>query len=275
MRRFASLFALGAPRRIPPVAGDSTAGRFRGIRKLARPLVWLVPSATKSARQLSARLGPEWVGVLLGAMLVCAPPPAIAAGKGAGSEKPGELYSIERRNVMGSHEIAFLVGTLPKDAFATGLTLQGSYTYHFSQLLAWEIVGGTYSFNLSTKLEDELQNRFTVKAERRGVLEAMVHSNFVFKPLYGKVALLNDTLLTTEIFLAVGPALGFFDDQSRPFGFDVGIGLRFFMGRYFSLRLDIRDYALLPNFTEVDNHIYLSVGLSLTFGFAKDTDEED
>lgn len=211
----------------------------------------------------------------LGAMLlVCAP--AGAAGKGAGSEKPGELYSIERRNVLGSHEISFLVGTLPKDAFGTGLTLQGSYTYHFSQLLAWEIVGGTYSFNLSTKLEDELQDRFEVKPERgRGVLEAMVHSNFVFKPLYGKVALLNDTLLTAELFLVVGPALGFFDDQSRPFGFDVGIGLRFFMGRYFSLRLDIRDYAFLPDFAEVDNHIYLSVGLSLTFGFAKDTDEED
>jgi outer membrane beta-barrel protein len=218
----------------------------------------------------------RFVGLCALAALIAAPMTALAAGKGAGSEKPGELYSIERRNVMGSHEIAFLVGTLPKDAFGTGLTLQGSYTYHFSQLLAWEIVGGTYSFNLSTKLETELLDRFEVKPESaRGALEAMVHSNFVFKPLYGKVALLNDTLLTAELFFVVGPALGFFDDQSRPFGFDVGVGLRFFIGQYFSLRLDIRDYAFLPDFAEVDNHIYLSLGLSLTFGFSKASDEEE
>ncbi len=201
---------------------------------------------------------------------------ASAAHGGAGSEKPGELYSIEHRDLMGSHEISFLVGTLPKDAFETGLTLHGAYTYHFSHLIAWEILGGTYSFNLATKLDDELQDRFEVKAELGGgVLTALVESNFVFKPLYGKVAVLNDTLLNAELFFVTGPALAFFDDQSRPFGFDVGVGIRFFLGRYFSLRLDIRDYVFLPDFSEVDNHIYVSLGLSLTFGFSKDTSEDD
>ncbi len=56
---------LGAPLHIPPVAGHSTAGRFLCLRKLAVPPVWLVSSATTSARQLSTRLGPGFVGVLL------------------------------------------------------------------------------------------------------------------------------------------------------------------------------------------------------------------
>ncbi len=50
---------------MPFVAGHRAAGRFLGLRTLALPPVWLVFSATKSARQLSTRLGPEWVGVLL------------------------------------------------------------------------------------------------------------------------------------------------------------------------------------------------------------------
>ncbi|PID38938.1 MAG: hypothetical protein CSA65_04655 [Proteobacteria bacterium] len=59
------LRVLGAPPHIPPVAGHRPAGRFFGLRKLAVPPVWLVSSATTSARQLSTRLGPEYVGKLL------------------------------------------------------------------------------------------------------------------------------------------------------------------------------------------------------------------
>ncbi len=48
---------LGAPLQRPP-------RRVLGLRDLARPPVGLVSSATKSARQLGTRLGPECVGVL-------------------------------------------------------------------------------------------------------------------------------------------------------------------------------------------------------------------
>lgn len=200
--------------------------------------------------------------------------PAWALGK-AGSDQVGELYSIEPRNVMGRHELMISIGSLPKDAFETGLTIQGSYAYHFNQLFAWEVVGGTYSFNVATDLSTELRNRFELSPEREGILEAILHTNFVFKPLYGKIALLNRTMGEAEVFFVAGPALGFFDDQSRPFGFNVGVGLRFFLGRYFSLRLDLRDYAFLPDFAEVDNHFFVSFGLSLTFGFAADDAEEE
>ncbi|PID39663.1 MAG: hypothetical protein CSA24_00755 [Deltaproteobacteria bacterium] len=51
---------------MPPVAGHRPVGRHLGLRTLARPIVWLVSSATKSARQLSTRLGPACAGVLFG-----------------------------------------------------------------------------------------------------------------------------------------------------------------------------------------------------------------
>jgi outer membrane beta-barrel protein len=193
----------------------------------------------------------------------------------AGSEQGGVLYSVEKRDVMGSHELSVSLGTLPMDAFGKGLTLTGAYTFHFNQLIAWEIIGGTYSFLIGTGLKEELADRFNARPEEEGDLQAMINSNFVFKPLYGKLALLNDTLLAAELFFVLGPALGFFDDESSPFGGNVGVGMRLFIGKYFSLRLDIRDYVFIADASDVRNHLFLSAGLGLTFGFGDDSSAED
>lgn len=235
--------------------------RAAGLSCAARPL----PGRLLSGRLLS--------GLLLSGLLLLGGP-ATAAGDVA-SERGGELYSIEKRDLMGHHELSLLVGALPLDAFAKGLTLQGSYTYHFTHLIAWDLVSGTYSFNFETGLEEELRERFDVQPEKEPRLLAFVHSNFVLKPMYGKIALLNDKVATGEIFFVAGPCLGFYEGGAVPFGFDYGAGLRLFLGQYFSVRLDIRNYMLLPDFNSMENHLYLSLGLSLTFGFADKTAEEE
>ncbi len=208
----------------------------------------------------------------LALLLLLAAAPAGAQGSSV-TGQGGELYSIEKRDLMGSHELMLSVGVLPMDAFAKGLTLQGSYTYHFSHLIAWEIIGGTYSFNFSTGLEQELKDRFLVQATEVGELQWMLHSNFVLKPLYGKFALTNDKLFSAEMFFVLGYALGGYT-AALPSGFDVGIGIRMFLGKYFSLRLDLRDYLFLPDFKKVENNLFVSLGLSLTFGFGEEQKEE-
>jgi len=187
------------------------------------------------------------------------------------SEQGGELYSIEKRNVLGNHELMFSLGTLPMDAFGKGLTLQGSYSYHFSQLIGWEIISGMWAFNFGTGLKQELKDRFDVQPTEVGELKWILSSNFIFKPLYGKYALTNDKLFSGEIFFVLGYCLGGFT-AAIPSGVDVGVGLRMFLGRYFSVRLDIRDYMFLPEFKSMDNNLYLGLGLGLTFGFG---DEEE
>ena len=93
--------------------------------------------------------------------------------------------------------------------------------------------------------------------------------------MYGKIAAINQQLLSASMYFIAGPTLGFFEGGSVPFGFDYGVGVRLFLGRYFSFRFDIRDYLLLPGFDSVENHLHLSLGLSLTFGFTDDKGEED
>lgn len=203
--------------------------------------------------------------------LLCAAAPTARAGI---TDQGGDLYSIEKRNILGSHELVLSVGTLPMDAFSKGLTLYGSYNYHFSQLIGWEIIGGMYSFNLGTGLKQELKDLFDVQPTELGELTWILNSNFIFKPLYGKLALLNDQVLAGELSFCLGYAMGGFT-ASFPSGVDVGVALRVFLGRYFSVRLDIREYLFFPGFTSVEDNIYISLGLALTFGFGDEAKGEE
>ncbi|MBK8482504.1 MAG: outer membrane beta-barrel domain-containing protein [Proteobacteria bacterium] len=205
------------------------------------------------------------------ALLLLTPRPALADPATA---QGGELYSIEKRRLMGHHELSVGVGTLPMDAFGKGIALQGAYTYHFNHLLGWEIIGGAYSFVLSTGLREDLRTRFDAEPEREGEIKALLNSNVVIKPLYGKLAFLNDSLLAAELAFTAGPTVGLFDDGSRPVGLNAGVGLRLFLGPYFSMRVDLRDYAFVAGLSDIRNHLYLSLGLGLTFGFAANDEEE-
>ena len=182
------------------------------------------------------------------------------------SEQGGELYSVEKRRLLGHHELSASIGVLPLDAFVKGFTVQASYTYNFNHLFGWEVFGGVYSFKIDTGLEEELRDRFEVVPELDEELNGLLYSNFVFRPLYGKLASLNQTTLAAELFFVVGPTVGI-RTASSPFGIDYGAGVRFFLGRHLSVRFDIRDFLLFPGFNEVQNNLYLSLGISLTFGF--------
>lgn len=218
----------------------------------------------------ASRLSPgPWLGAV--ALVLLLPRPALGDPATA---QGGELYSIEKRRLMGHHELSIGVAALPMDAFGKGIALQGGYSYHFNHLVGWEIIGGAYSFVLSTGLREDLRTRFDAEPEREGEIKALLHSNVVIKPLYGKLAFLNDSLLAAELAFSAGPTVGLFDDGSRPVGLNAGVGLRLFLGPYFSLRVDVRDYAFVASLGDIRNHLYLSLGLGLTFGFA-DADEEE
>jgi outer membrane beta-barrel protein len=199
---------------------------------------------------------------------------ARAQNTGAASGKGGELYSIEKRDLMGRHELTATLGVLPMDAFFKGMSLYGSYTYHFNHLYAWEIVGGMWSFNFGTGLEQELKEKYLVQATKLGELTWILNSNFVLKPLYGKFALSNDKIFSGEFFFVGGPTIAGYS-AATPFGIDLGAGIRLFMGRYFSMRLDIRDYMYFPNFNSMSNNLWVSLGLSITFGFSDEKEKED
>jgi outer membrane beta-barrel protein len=210
---------------------------------------------------------------LLAVLVLC---PALLTGQSAtaaptSADQGGDLYSVEQRHTLGTHELTAAVGILPLDAYFKGVTFQGSYTYNFNHLWGWEVIGGMYSFNIDTGLEKDLREQFDVVPELEEKLYGFLYSNAVVRPLYGKLGVINKTTIAAEIFFVAGPTIAF-KSASRPWGMDFGGGIRFFVGRYSSIRLDIRDYFLFPG---AENNLHISLGLSLTFGFEDERKDEE
>lgn len=221
----------------------------------SRPLAALIESATLLV-------------CLAVALATLSSGPALAAGlDGGDSPTRYRALTVQQRKFSMTHEIGVQVGFLPLDAFQKGFTLSADYTFHFDELLAWEVAKFMYSFPMETELNDDL-GAFGLQPTPFEVVQYALTTNFVFKPLYFKGALLNSAMLYGEILLVLGGGYGWFTRSARP-ALDVGVALRLFASEVFSFRLDTR---YLMFFAEdpgggVDVHSELWIGLGTSVSF--------
>lgn len=185
----------------------------------------------------------------------------------------GSAVVIQNRKFKMAHEFTLQAGVQPLDAFAKGITASGRYTLHFDDFSAWEIGAGTYSFNIDTGLKQQLQDNFGVQPESLPTLQLTLESNYVMKPFYGKLSLFNQTLLYAELFLVGGLTVTSWSDGSFRPGPDLGVGARFFVTEWMSVRADIRHAVVMngipvvdPQAT-VDGVMYLGLGASFNVGY--------
>ncbi|AKU92130.1 outer membrane beta-barrel domain-containing protein [Vulgatibacter incomptus] len=186
-------------------------------------------------------------------------------------DEGGALYAVQNRKYTASHEFSVNAGSLPMDAFYKGYTASGAYTLHFSDLWAWEVVNAAYSFNVDTDLRRELESNWGVTPTRFPTIQWLGNSNLVVKPLYGKLAWLNGSLLYGELFFTAGPAVASYESDGELqssgtyVGANVGLGLRFYLSESWSLRLDARDYYFVSpkDVKSTSNELFFSTGISL------------
>lgn len=191
---------------------------------------------------------------------------AIGTARAEDDEDEGGLRYLAVQNRLHSptHEFTAWVGTLPMDAFVKGLSFTGAYTLHFNELVAWEIGQFTYSYGLDTGLKEELANLpQPVGPTPFETTRYFISSNVMFKPIYGKLALLNSSIIHGELYLMAGVGYGWLTITSRPI-VDAGVGLRLYAGDYLSFRFDIRDY-LFFNLEDLHNELWLALGISVSF----------
>lgn len=186
----------------------------------------------------------------------------------------GQAVVIQNRAFDLGHEFTFSAGLVPLDAFYKGLSGTFRYTLHLDEFIAWEVGGGSYSFNVDTDLRTQLVERFAVAPDALDQITVFGQSNLVIKPIYGKYALFNRALIYTELYFVLGAAVGYYSDGSFRPAPDYGAGLRFFVTDWFSVRTDVRHFIFFngipfadPNST-IDNVVHLSVGASFNFGIA-------
>jgi outer membrane beta-barrel protein len=183
-------------------------------------------------------------------------------------ENPGSVSAIQDRAYRLQHELTLSVGMLPLDAFFKGLYAQVGYTVHFSDSFAWQVGRGAYVYSVQTGLRQQLERDFGVLPTSRDVVEYFVGSDLMWTPLYGKLAVLNRSVLHGEVFLLLGGTVFKYTTAFRP-GVNVGGGVRLFASRWVSFRLDVTDTVVVPlggGANNLLNVMTLTLSLGLNFG---------
>jgi outer membrane beta-barrel protein len=164
-------------------------------------------------------------------------------------------------------ELNVAAGFLPINAFNKGMTIGGSFTYHFSNAWAWEVINGTYVYKqMDTGLKTELLENFDVQPTKIAAIDLMLSSSLVLKPFYGKLAVFNRRVIHAEVSVPVGLTLGrYTNPQSYLPGPNLGVIFRVFMGPHTSLRIDVRDNILFHHWA-YRNELLVSLGLAFAWG---------
>ncbi|MEM9068907.1 MAG: outer membrane beta-barrel domain-containing protein [Myxococcota bacterium] len=174
--------------------------------------------------------------------------------------------AVQNRHYQGTHELTLWLGILPLDAFTKGVTLGGSYTAHFTDSWGWEVVNYQYSFQFDTDLEAAL-DPFELEPTPFEVLEHLVTTNIVFKPIYWKGALRDSLIVHGEIGLVLGGGVGWFT-RSRRATIDYGVSFRFYLARWLSLRVDVRHnmfFADAIDNLDLEHELWTALGLGAQF----------
>lgn len=190
-------------------------------------------------------------------------------------EETDDLPAVQNREYRTLHEFHASVGTIPADPYTKGLTLGGGYAWHVNDLWAVE---GHYSwvFNFSSSLRDKLEGNFAIPSTRFDKFKMFGKLGTLFKPLYGKLAWLNDSQVYGEFYLSLYAAVAQLeggertDDypQGKPerlaFGGSPGFGIRGYINRYLSARLDVSWLLLVAETGEFHWPLFLNLSFGLT-----------
>jgi outer membrane beta-barrel protein len=193
-----------------------------------------------------------------------------------------QIYSVQLREHRFTHAVQLGSAVLPLDAFYVGLAAYGSYTYHYDDLWAWEVLNGFYSYNFDTGLRSELAAAGVQPSlDSLQRVRFMLSTNLVFKPMFGKLSLFNRSVLEAETLFSAGlggmqlsqskgTATGQPDVLFRP-AFNVGIGFHFWVTKGISIRFDIRDYLVFMSTSSPVPSSVLMILLSGSIGFVVPT----
>ncbi len=210
------------------------------------------------------RGGADVLRTLIGLCLLF---PAVSAAQMEELENPGSVSAIQNRAFRMQHELDLSIGVLPLDAFYKGLYAQVSYTAHFSDSLAWQVGRAAYVYSAKTGLREQLERDFGVLPTAFEEVQYFFGSDVLWKPFYGKLAVLNKWVLHGEAFLLVGGTLFKFTNAFRP-GVNIGGGARIFFTRNLSIRLDVTNNVVIPlgqGSTTLTNVMAISLSLGVNF----------
>jgi outer membrane beta-barrel protein len=159
------------------------------------------------------------------------------------------------------HELTVQGGYYVSDLFDGTYTFGGAYAYHMTEDLGVEATAG-YT-RLTSSGGPELERTFAVLQDRPR-RELLFDADLLWTPAHGK-ARLGGGITHFDLYLAAGAGVVDSVVSSNLAG-NGGFGLKFFLGRAFAFRVDVRDHVFrqqLLSQTLWVNDLTATMGLSL------------
>lgn len=207
-----------------------------------------------------------------------------------GGEDPSTLPVLidKQHGAGGIHELSLLysMGVVNDYTTAFGGTL--AYQYGLSEMFGLELSGSFYGVDetpIMKQIRGELAGKSPAQNPELSDMYGARYTgmlNLVFVPIYGKASFASEYDPAFDLFVFAGGGVvgaerqpdvtGGSADSKLTFGFDWGLGLRFYLSRLFALRVEFRSLHF-PEPGEYTQKVsgltsirYFQAGLQFNFG---------
>lgn len=218
------------------------------------------------ARDRTGRCLPPRLGARLGLLALGCAFLALPARADEDVEDYGQVAAVQNREYRMGQELELAIALLPEDAFYKGVAPELAYTFHFSDAWGFE-ARGAYSVDFDTGLKSQLLQLGTQPTSFQQT-RLFLTGDVIWSPIYIKGTLTNTSVMHGELYFALGG--GAFEEVTTGGNLgnfypapNFGAGLRIFLSKTFSVRLDVRDNVLIDK--NFDNVLDASLGISVNF----------
>ena len=167
------------------------------------------------------------------------------------------------------HEISAVGGYYAADLYSSNYVVGGAYTFHFSEDLALEASFQYTRFRSS--VTDTYERRYPqIQLEESTNKPALLYfGHIVWSFAYGKLRWMGGGISRFDLNLAIGAGV---TDDSRSLGItgSAGLGTKWYFGKWFAIRMDVRDHILsqqLVGEQHLVNDIIVTAGFSVFIPF--------
>lgn len=199
-------------------------------------------------------------------------PAKTATDEGIDLTLQDRIKAVSRKTFLktGRFELTPSAMMTVNDPFYRTIALGGRVAWHVNEAFALE-VGGAYVppfFIQELEPVDLVREELTLINADNDVV-GLADVGVTFSPLYGKVALLGDSIIHFDGFISSGVGVTF-DDGADLFHptMNIGVGGRIFLNRWLVIRADVRDYVYPQDkgfVSTLQNLLFVGVGLGIYF----------
>lgn len=167
------------------------------------------------------------------------------------------------------HEISAVGGYYAADLYSSNWVVGGMYTFHFSEDLALEASFQYTRFR--SAVTDSYERRYPqIQLEEATNRPGLLYfGHLVWSFAYGKLRWLGSGISRFDFNIAIGAGV---TDDSTSLGItgSAGLGTKWYFGKWFAIRMDIRDHILsqqLVGEQHLVNDIVVTAGFSVFIPF--------